>query len=84
MLNSIGLRAFYKSSSLDYVDLLHTKKQELGKEAFHNCSELKSMTIPDSLQTLGLQVFRKCFKLFPSNIDVSGTAAVVAHPRLKQ
>ena len=29
------------------------------------------MTIPDSLQTVGEHVFSKCYKLVPSNIDVS-------------
>ncbi|GMH61421.1 hypothetical protein TrLO_g8742 [Triparma laevis f. longispina] len=33
--------------------------------------QLKSMTIPDSLQTLGYSVFVYCDKLGPSNIDIS-------------
>ncbi|GMI16377.1 hypothetical protein TrLO_g12922 [Triparma laevis f. longispina] len=54
--------------------------------AFHQCLELKSITIPDSLQTLGIRVFDGCYKLVPSNIDVSDwhndtTSEVVAHLR---
>jgi len=52
-LTSIGYGAFSGCSSLDNVDLLHTNLQELGEFAFEACYELKSMTIPDSLQTLG-------------------------------
>ncbi|GMI17041.1 hypothetical protein TrLO_g15320 [Triparma laevis f. longispina] len=52
-LRSIGHKSFAKCSSLDNVDLLHTNLQELGARAFGGCHELKSMTIPDSLQTLG-------------------------------
>ena len=57
-------------SSLENVDLLHTKLQELGHEAFCHCYKLKSMTIPDSLQTFDYAVFTHCSKLVPSNIDV--------------
>ncbi|GMH64264.1 hypothetical protein TrLO_g14595 [Triparma laevis f. longispina] len=56
-LTSIGKWAFAFCESLDNVDLLQTNLQELGIEAFISCSELKSMTIPDSLQTLGIRVF---------------------------
>ncbi|GMH77644.1 hypothetical protein TL16_g07480 [Triparma laevis f. inornata] len=66
----IGGFAFDSCTSLEYVDLLHTNLQELGQEAFYGCSELKLMTIPDSLQTLGYGVFHECFKIVPSNIDV--------------
>ena len=52
-LTSIGVYAFNSCRSLDNVDLLHTNLQELGVQAFTYCSEIKSMTIPDSLQTLG-------------------------------
>ncbi|GMH77098.1 hypothetical protein TrLO_g9103 [Triparma laevis f. longispina] len=55
--------------------------------AFANCSELKSMTIPDSLQTLRPNVFWNCSKLVPASIAVSynsDVSPVVAHLRLKQ
>ncbi|GMI14710.1 hypothetical protein TrLO_g12516 [Triparma laevis f. longispina] len=67
------------------VHLLHTNLQELDDEAFGACSELKLMTIPDSLQKFGDGVFVRCFKLVPSNIDViddsydDSTSEVFAH-----
>ncbi|GMH74735.1 hypothetical protein TrLO_g3367 [Triparma laevis f. longispina] len=70
-LTFIGGYAFCDCSSLDNVDLLHTNLQKIGGDVFWDCSELKSMTIPDSLQTLGCKVFTNCFKLVPSSIDVS-------------
>ncbi|GMH74992.1 hypothetical protein TrLO_g8783 [Triparma laevis f. longispina] len=75
--------------SLDNVDLLHTNLQEIGRYAFQGCSELKSTTIPDSLQTLGGNVFLICFKLVLSNINVNitrgdPTLKVIAHLRSKQ
>ncbi|GMH50577.1 hypothetical protein TL16_g06503 [Triparma laevis f. inornata] len=45
----------------------------MGLRAFCDCEELKSMTIPDSLQTLGEHVFLGCFNLVPSSIDVHDT-----------
>ncbi|GMH91744.1 hypothetical protein TL16_g12142 [Triparma laevis f. inornata] len=88
-LKLIGVTAFGSCSSLDNVDLIHTNLEELGEFAFCNCSELKSMTIPDSLQKLGDYVFYDCYKLVPSNIvddfsyeDV--TPQVVAHLRSLQ
>ncbi|GMI05831.1 hypothetical protein TrLO_g362 [Triparma laevis f. longispina] len=55
-------------------------------QAFLNCSELKSMTIPDSLQTLGIQVFYACSKLVPSNSNWNAydNDAVVPHLHSQQ
>ncbi|GMH60654.1 hypothetical protein TrLO_g895 [Triparma laevis f. longispina] len=88
-LTSIGQFAFAKYTSLDNVDLLHTNLQELRSQAFCECSELNSMTIPDSLQRLGTHVFFFCSKLVPSNIIVNNTtidstSKVVAHFRSQQ
>ncbi|GMH84974.1 hypothetical protein TrVE_jg5108 [Triparma verrucosa] len=69
-LRLVGVGAFAYCLSLENVDLLHTQLQELGDFAFLVCSKLKSMTIPDSLQTLGHDVFKNCFKLVPYHIDV--------------
>ncbi|GMI17278.1 hypothetical protein TrLO_g13420 [Triparma laevis f. longispina] len=65
-LTSIGRPAFSNRWSLDNVDLLHTNLQELGNSIFIGCSELKSLTIPGALQTLGHFVFAYCSKLVPS------------------
>ncbi|GMH51994.1 hypothetical protein TL16_g01134 [Triparma laevis f. inornata] len=90
-LTSIGQQASAFCYSLENVDLLQTNLQELCQQAFHVCSKLKSMMIPDSLQTLGRNVFGRCFKLGPSNIDMNistsrydPTSEVVAHFRSLQ
>ena len=89
-LTPIGECVFFNCSSLENVDLLHTNLQELDRYAFRRCSELKSKTIPDSLQTLWSQsVFLGCSKLVPSSIDVSNedddtTSEFIAHLRLQQ
>jgi len=78
--------------SRENVDLLHTNFQEIGYSVFWACLELKSMTIPDSLQTFGNGVFHECSKLVPSNIDViwgndyyyDPTFDVITYLRLKQ
>ena len=79
-LTSIGWSASAYCRSLENVDLLHTNVQEIGFRAFAGCSELKSMTIPDSLQTIGKQVFHECLKLVPSTISLyNNTSEVIAH-----
>ncbi|GMI18372.1 hypothetical protein TrLO_g7913 [Triparma laevis f. longispina] len=65
LLTSIGKMAFSYCESLENIDLLHTNLQELGSYAFSGCANLKSMTIPDSLQTLGDNFFYNCPKLSP-------------------
>ncbi|GMH77883.1 hypothetical protein TL16_g07570 [Triparma laevis f. inornata] len=81
-LTKIDNFAFESCWSLENVDLLHTNRQGLGSYAFYYCRELKSMMIPDSLQTLGDDVFYGCSKLIPSSIDVNeDDDAVVAHLR---
>ncbi|GMH60114.1 hypothetical protein TrLO_g12423 [Triparma laevis f. longispina] len=90
----IGCWTFAVCRSLENVDLLHTNLQALGYAAFGNCTELKSMTIPDSLQSYGEKVFHGCSKLVPSNLDVGGfmdlpavpdaTSEVIAHLRSLQ
>ncbi|GMH78357.1 hypothetical protein TL16_g07768 [Triparma laevis f. inornata] len=91
-LKSIGNYAFEGCRSLDNVNLLHTNLQELGRAAFVRCSELKSMTISDSLQTFGADVLYKCSKLVSSSIKIDNkfksysdkTSAAVAYLRSQQ
>ncbi|GMH90250.1 hypothetical protein TrST_g7320 [Triparma strigata] len=85
-LRLIGEAAFFMCSSLDNVDLLHTQLRALGDSAFQFCSELQVITIPSSLQTLGVRVFWDCSKLVPSHLrmwtsTVTDTEAVVEHLR---
>ncbi|GMH62127.1 hypothetical protein TL16_g03410 [Triparma laevis f. inornata] len=85
----IGGGAFADCGGLENVDLHHTNLQEIGIQAFTRCLKLKSMTIPDSLQTLSEEVFFACSKLVPSNVDVRDwqndtTSEVGAHLRSLQ
>ena len=80
-LTIIGRFSFQYCSSLESVDLFQTKVQELGVNAFHQCTSLKSMKIPDSLQKLGNHVFYRSLKLVPSEIRTSDNNAVVAYLR---
>ncbi|GMH77407.1 hypothetical protein TL16_g07396 [Triparma laevis f. inornata] len=75
----IGVEYFTGCFTLENIHLLHTKVKKLGQQAFYFCPELNSMTIPDSLQTLGSGVFGKRKKLVPSNINVNNNNAVVAY-----
>ncbi|GMH81676.1 hypothetical protein TrST_g8938 [Triparma strigata] len=55
---------------LERVYFLHTRVQELDTRAFSECTSLREMKVPDSLQYFGDSVFLGCSKLFPSHIDV--------------
>ncbi|GMH65393.1 hypothetical protein TL16_g07623 [Triparma laevis f. inornata] len=78
---SIGFSAFNSCSSLDNVALLHTNLKVLGKQTFDGCSGQTSMTIPDSLQTLGQYALNRCSNLVPRNIKLWKGRAVVAYLR---
>ena len=80
-LTSIGNSSFYGCSSLERVDLLHTKAQQLGHGAFYDCTSLREMKVPDSLQNFGVNVFRSCSKLVPSDMVFQDANAVVTYLR---
>ncbi|GMH56964.1 hypothetical protein TrST_g9698 [Triparma strigata] len=66
--------AFYgarmERMNLEQVGLLHTNVLELGTRTFSDCTSLREMKVPDSLQTFGERVFWNCEKLVPSTINV--------------
>lgn len=50
--------AFYQCGSLEKVTFGENSViREIQKQAFAGCTSLKEMTLPDSLQTLGVEVF---------------------------
>ncbi|GMI09464.1 hypothetical protein TrVE_jg9978 [Triparma verrucosa] len=85
-LRKIGFRAFRDCTGLERVDLEETGVVEMEKWAFANCSEIKSMTIPESLQAKGIgnRCFLRCSKLNPSNMDVTDNAVVIEYLRSQQ
>ncbi|GMH76296.1 hypothetical protein TL16_g07031 [Triparma laevis f. inornata] len=82
-LTSIGEEAFDGCCSLDNVDLLHTNLRYLGCWAFGHCINLKSMTIPDSLNRMETP-FKDCPKLVPYNNDAVSSALIITHLRAQQ
>jgi hypothetical protein len=57
-MESMGRYAFSDLTALESVELVGVKS--LGYAAFLNCHELKSITIPDSLVTIGDRAFEGC------------------------
>ena len=80
-LKKIKADAFRLCSSLETVDLLHTNLREICKYSFRGCHGLRKMTVPDSLQMLGENVFLYCEKLVPSEVKVADSEAVIRYLR---
>ena len=57
-------------------------------EAFRNCSEITSVTIPESVNTISSYAFENCSKLetvnFPENLRIIGISAFSGCERLEQ
>ncbi len=75
------------SESFQYVpstlaDIVLTLEDRIGDEAFHDCSNLKSITLPDSVTSIGQSAFRRCSGLtsmtLPAAITSIGDAAFEA------
>ncbi|GMH65382.1 hypothetical protein TrST_g10122 [Triparma strigata] len=81
LLTSIGAASFGVCSSLEKVNILHTNAKYLGDYAFQNCTSLREMKVPDSLQKFGANVFYECSNLVPSDINTLDNKAVVAYLR---
>ena len=53
----------YKKNKSGLVSaVIGTSCTEFSREAFRDCSNLKSVTIPNSVTNLGYQTFQKCIK----------------------
>jgi hypothetical protein len=57
------------------MDLSHTLLNSIGNYAFCNCSELKSLKLPSSVQSAGDYAFCDCSKLVPSTISTNENAS---------
>ena len=58
---SIGVCAFQYSKLVSIS--IGNGVEEIGTEAFFNCSSLKSITIPESVTYMGYDVFGRCYSL---------------------
>ncbi len=59
-LTSIGKQAFYSCESLVSVTFNGTLVTTIEDETFRGCTSLKSITIPEGVESLGVEVFRGC------------------------
>ena len=57
---NIGLDAFYKCSSLNSVDLSSTRLTCIGGNAFSYCTNISSIQLPRSLNTIEYAAFYRC------------------------
>ena len=56
-LDEISNSTFEGCKKLEAIDGTHSKLTEIGKRAFANCEELKSINLPQSLKKLGNEAF---------------------------
>lgn len=57
-LKKIGVEAFYNCKSLETIDLQGI--EIIDARAFYGCAKLRSVTIPETIQSVGERVFAKC------------------------
>ena len=57
-LKKIGVEAFYNCKSLETIDLQGV--EIIDARAFYGCAKLRSVTIPETIQSVGERVFAKC------------------------
>ena len=73
-ITSIGVSAFRECSGLTDIELSLGLTSIDGRAAFQDCHSLTSVTIPDSLTTIGTDVFRNCTSLSSVTIPNSVTS----------
>lgn len=59
----IGDFAFYGCQSLVYVHAVETQLQSVGRNAFANCTDLRTLELPATVETLGFAMLEGCGKL---------------------
>ncbi len=62
-LTEIGNFAFYGCESLVYVTVANTLLDTVGERAFAGCDALLSLTLPATVQTMGMGMLEGCGKL---------------------
>ena len=87
LLESIADEAFYGCKNLKSVVIPEGVKN-LGKSAFSNCSALESITLAESVETLGVNIFGGCHKLesvtLPESVKFVPECAFLNCVNLKQ
>ncbi len=88
-MTEIGDRAFYGCKSLfaatentetdgeeyeAYKQVFHDYLQIIGDEAFHNCSSLTELTLPDGLSRVGEKAFSGCIGLTEMTLPFTGNS----------
>lgn len=69
--NAVVSRKYYIPTTLKEINITGSSYIPYG--AFYNCSELISVTIPNSVTKIGDQVFRGCTKLIGINVESTNT-----------
>ena len=59
---SIKLRTIYEVNSNDIVEFV-LKEDKIGDLSFYGCTELRVITIPDGITSIGVYAFRECSNL---------------------
>ena len=80
---TIGNEAFYHCSALESVEfnVVNSKLESIGDEAFADCPELKNLVIPNSVKTLGANWLGsvKGYIAYPKDLAGSIPASAVAN-----
>ena len=70
----IGMRAFYKNSTITKVNFPNTIKK-IGEGAFYQCTALTKITIPNGVTEIANNVFQGCTKA--SELTLSSTVETI-------
>lgn len=72
--------AFFECKNLQSINLYNVK--EIGHSAFKNCKSIEKLTLPESLNKIGIQVFQGCSNLKELNFnckDLTGDLLIFEH-----
>jgi len=69
---TVGINAFVNDSNLTTVTM--TGVETIGQNAFAYCSSLETVTFPDTLVSVGANVFRNSAPTVYTNLEINNTA----------